>query len=138
MVLINRSSSRLPDVDYAWLLDGAPAANGPFSPAGGETTLGLPEHRIRRVRRYAKHYDDRPDIEVTADGEGRARLGPNPFSADGRFVHSDVGYSNLTVIVRVEHDGKVGFGFLEAADFNFEYWRGHTDLGHYEFRVPQI
>jgi len=87
---------------------------------------------------YAKHYDDQPDIEVTADGEGRARLGPNPFSADGRFVHSDVGYSNITVIVRVEHDGKVGFGFLEAADFNFEYWRGHTDLGHYEFRVPQI
>ena len=87
---------------------------------------------------YAKYYDDRADIEVRADGEGRARLGQNPFSADGRFVHSDAGHSNVTVIVRVEHEGKVGYGFLEAADFNFEYWRGHTDLGHYELRVPLI
>jgi hypothetical protein len=70
---------------------------------------------------YAKHYDDEPDIQVTADGEGRARLGTNPFSANGRFVHSDVGYSNITVIVRVEHEGKVGYGFLEAADFNHDY-----------------
>jgi hypothetical protein len=85
---------------------------------------------------YAKHFDDEPDIEVRADGEGRARLGQNPFSADGRFVHSDVGHSNITAIVRVEHEGKVGFAFLEAADFNFEYWRGHTDLGRYELRVP--
>jgi len=30
------------------------------------------------------------------------------------------------VIVRVEHEGKVGYGFLEAADFNYEYWKGHT------------
>lgn len=84
---------------------------------------------------YAKHYDDQPDVQATADGEGRARLGHNPFSADGRFVHSDVGYSNITVIVRVEHEGKVGYGFLEAADFNYEYWKGHTDLGRYGLRV---
>ena len=87
---------------------------------------------------YAKYYDDQPDIQVRADGEGRARLGTNPFSATGRFVHSDVGYSNITVIVRVEHEGKVGYGFLEAADFNYEYWKGHPDLGRYELRVPLI
>jgi hypothetical protein len=85
---------------------------------------------------YAKYYDDRPDIELRADGEGRVRLGQSPFSADGRLVHSD--YSNLTVIVRVEHEGKVGYGFLEVAAFNFEYWRGHTDLGRHELRVSLI
>jgi hypothetical protein len=87
---------------------------------------------------YAKYYDDNPDIEVRADGEGRARLGHNPFSADGRFVHVDFGWSNITLIVRVEHEGKVGYGFLEAADFNYEYWQGRTDLGRYVLRVPQI
>jgi hypothetical protein len=87
---------------------------------------------------YAKYYDDRPDIEVRADGEGRVRLGTNPFAADGRFVHSDGGYSNVTAIVRVEHEGRVGYGFLEAAELNHEYWRGHTDLGRYTLRVPQI
>jgi hypothetical protein len=87
---------------------------------------------------YAKHYDDHADIQLRADGEGRVRLGQNPFSADGRFVHSDVGYSNVTVIVRVEHEGRVGYGFLEAADFNFEYWRGRTDLGRYELRVTLL
>lgn len=84
---------------------------------------------------YAKYYDDRADLVLRADGEGRTRLGQNPFSADGRFVHSDSGYSNITIIVRVEHEGRVGYGFLEAADFNLEYWRGHTDLGRYELRV---
>lgn len=87
---------------------------------------------------YAKYYDDRPDIELRADGEGRVRLGQNPFSRDGRFVHSDVGYSNITVIVRVEHEGRVGYAFLEVADFNYEYWKGRTDLGRYELRVPLI
>jgi hypothetical protein len=84
---------------------------------------------------YAKHYDDRADIELRADGEGRVRLGQNPFAADGRLVHLDTGHSNLTIIVRVEHQGRVGYGFLEVADFNFEYWRGRTDLGRYELRV---
>jgi hypothetical protein len=87
---------------------------------------------------YAKYYDDHPDIQLRADAAGRVLLGHNPFSADGRFVHSDVGYSNVTIIVRVEHEGKVGYGFLEAADFNYQYWQGHTDLGHYELRVPLI
>ena len=36
------------------------------------------------------------------------------------------GTSSKTVIVRVEHGGKVGYRFLEAADFNYEYWKGHT------------
>jgi hypothetical protein len=84
---------------------------------------------------YYKYYDDRPDIVLRADGGGRVRLGQMPFAADGRFVHLDSSYSNVTVILRVEHDGRVGYGFLEAADFNLEYWRGHTDLGRYELRV---
>jgi hypothetical protein len=87
---------------------------------------------------YAKYYDDHPDIQLRADGEGRVRLGHDPFSADARFVHSDAGYSNVTIIVRVEHEGKVGYGFMEAADFNLQYWQGHTDLGHYEMRVPLL
>jgi hypothetical protein len=84
---------------------------------------------------YAKHYDDRPDLELRADAEGRVRLGRNPFAADGRLVHEDE-YSNLTAIVRVEHEGRVGYGFLEVASFNFEYWRGRTELGRHELRVP--
>jgi hypothetical protein len=37
-----------------------------------------------------------------------------------------------------EHEGKAGYGFLEAAEFNYQYWQGHTDLGHYEMRMPLI
>ena len=32
----------------------------------------------------------------------------------------------------------MGYGFLEVADFNYEYWKGRTDLGRYELRVPLI
>jgi len=40
--LINWSSSRLWDVDYSWLLDGAPVASGTINVAGGESTLDWP------------------------------------------------------------------------------------------------
>jgi hypothetical protein len=42
---------------------------------------------------------------------------------------------NGTAILRVEHDGRVGYGFIESSDFNLEYWRGHRDQGRYELRV---
>ena len=38
----------------------------------------------------------------------------------------------------MEADDKTGFAFLPSAWFNLEYWRGHTDHGYYEVRVPMI
>jgi hypothetical protein len=84
---------------------------------------------------YAKRFDDAPDLELRADGEGRVRLGRNPFSGSGPLVHTDQGYSNGVVILRVEHEGRVGYAFLEVSELNFEFWRGHVDLGEYELRL---
>jgi hypothetical protein len=85
---------------------------------------------------YTKVFDARPDLELRADSQGQVALGTNPFGASGRIVMvTDTTFANGTVILRVEHDGRVGYGFLESSDFNLEYWRGHRDLGGYELQL---
>jgi hypothetical protein len=80
---------------------------------------------------YSKVFDDTPDVEARADGQGQVLLSQNPFSRRGRVVLRDE-YANGTVILRVEHEGRVGYTFLESSEFNLEYWRGHRDVGQYE------
>jgi hypothetical protein len=84
---------------------------------------------------YAKLFDDRPDLELRADGQGRVLLGQNPF-ADVPLDTQE--YSNAVAILRVEHEGGIGYHFLEAVEFNLEYWRGHADLGEYELRLELL
>ena len=44
----------------------------------------------------------------------------------------------MVALVRVEHDGKVGYAFLEAGWFNLAYWQGHTEQGEYEIEFNLI
>jgi hypothetical protein len=82
---------------------------------------------------YSKRSDDRPDLELAADGEGQVDLGANPFTP-GAIVHDDP-FANGVVILRIEHEGRVAFAFLEVSDFHLEYWRGHAEQGRYEMSV---
>lgn len=83
---------------------------------------------------YRKYFDDAPDLELVADGQGRVLLGRDPFSS-GAGVVLDEDFTNGTVIVRVEHEGKVGYGFLDVTGFNQAYWRGETDLADHVLKV---
>lgn len=86
---------------------------------------------------YRKHFDDIPDMERTADGQGRVLLGRDPFSG-GDGVVIDIPFTNGTVIVRVEHEGRVGYGFLDVTTFNQAYWRGETELADHVLRVTLL
>jgi hypothetical protein len=77
---------------------------------------------------YATDYDDAPDLVLRTDANGRVLVGRCPFSGDGVVVNSWRG-SNTVAVVRVNH---ALYGFLESAQFNMEYWRGHTQLGDYD------
>jgi hypothetical protein len=83
---------------------------------------------------YTKLYDATPDLDLRADGDGVVQLGENPFSSDGPVELHDL-FANGTIVLRVEHEGRVGYGFLESSDFNLEYWRGHRDLGQHTLTV---
>jgi hypothetical protein len=84
---------------------------------------------------YQKVYDNTPDMNLRADASGKVLLGRCPFSADGKIT-LEFNHANGVVIVRVQSvDGRVGYGFLEATDFNLERWRGRTTLGRHEIRV---
>lgn len=77
---------------------------------------------------YATDYDAVPDLTLRTDANGQVLVGRCPFSAGGTVVHTWRG-SNAMAIVRVNH---ALYGFLEAAAFNMEFWRGHTQLGEYD------
>lgn len=79
---------------------------------------------------YAAHYDNRPDLVLRTDAEGRVELGRNPF-ADGPIVHYWRG-SNAVAIVRVEKNATVRFGFLEARLLHLAFWRGETLYADHE------
>jgi len=83
---------------------------------------------------YKKYYDDTPDMDLLADDQGRVLLGRDPFS-DGKGIVSLDDFVNGTVIVRVEHDGKVGYGFVDVTALNQAYWRGETDLADYTLNL---
>ncbi len=86
---------------------------------------------------YGKYFDNIPDLELQADANGQVLLGRCPFSKTGRIEHT-YGKSNGVMIVRVAHEGKVGYGFMESTVFNLQYWSGHTALADYELRVNLI
>lgn len=80
---------------------------------------------------YGEHYDDEPDLVLTADQAGSVLLGAQPFGS----VLYERPPKPVVAIVRVEHQGLVGYGFLPIADFNLEYWRGRETVGEYELAV---
>lgn len=86
---------------------------------------------------YGKKYDDIPDLILTSDYQGCILLGRCPFDTDGTVNHG-YGRANGVPIVRVEKDGKTGFGFFTVMDFNMNYWRGITNLAEYTLRVNMI
>lgn len=88
--------------------------------------------RVFQAGSSGRIFDNTPDLERVADDRGQVLLGSNPFSADGRFS-LDLG--NGIVILRVQHSARVGYGFLELADFNLAYWRGQTELADHELPV---
>jgi hypothetical protein len=83
---------------------------------------------------YATNYDNTPDLELTTDANGQVLVGRSPFAADGK-VRLWYGTTNGTVIVRVEKNGVVSWGFLESRVFNLEYWKGNTRFADHSLTV---
>ncbi|HEY3500948.1 MAG TPA: CARDB domain-containing protein [Polyangiaceae bacterium] len=80
---------------------------------------------------YGKNFSPTPSQTLTSDAAGRISVGRNPFSAG----ELSPWHENTDVLLRVEHQSRVRYLFLEASDFNLEYFRGHTSLGAYTLPV---
>lgn len=85
---------------------------------------------------YGKKFSDPPSLTFATDANGVVNVGRCPFSP-GTIAHT-YGLSQGDVIVRVEQGGKTGFGFLNAMDFNVEFWRGNTASAAYDLRVAML
>jgi hypothetical protein len=83
---------------------------------------------------YAARWDDHADLHLQTDANGQVLVGRSPFSPDGHVMNYWRG-STTTVIVRVEKDGVVRFGYLESRLFNLAYWRGNTLFADHELVV---
>lgn len=82
---------------------------------------------------YGRVIDDTADIQTAADADGIAWLGSAPFDTDRLDI---LGMYTGTVLIRVEHDGRVGYAFLDALYYNMAYWRGETESAVVDLEVP--
>jgi CARDB len=80
---------------------------------------------------YGKNFDAAPSQVLIADASGNVLVGRNPFSSESLTGW----HGNTTLLMRVEHQGRVRYVFMEASDYNLEFWRGHTSLGTYTVSV---
>ncbi len=89
---------------------------------------------------YGKFYDDSADVSLNSDENGMILLGRCPFDEDGTIDHT-YSLANGVLILRVQQQERIGYGFLDVTRVNMEYWRGHTDTADYEMefnmRQPQ-
>ncbi|MFA6570442.1 MAG: T9SS type A sorting domain-containing protein, partial [Bacteroidota bacterium] len=86
---------------------------------------------------YGKFFELPAELTLTTDTAGKVFLGQCPFDEFGAISHGN-GFSNGTIIIRVEYKGGVGYGFLDLTEFNLEYWRGNKTLGNYELKFKLI
>ena len=66
---------------------------------------------------YGKMFDNDVDREFTTDADGCITTDKFFFAKDGKMVHT-YGHSNLVTIVRIDHEGKTYYTFLEATEVN--------------------
>lgn len=85
---------------------------------------------------FSQRIDNTPDIQLITDDQGKVKLGQNPFSNNP--IKHDWEVSNIIAIVRVEHNDKVGFTFLDSSLFNLQFWSGNTEFANYELEVELI
>ncbi len=90
-----------------------------------------PQHGIW----YGKYFDNQPDTIYISDENGIISVGAMPFSKEYHIKHT-YGWSNATIILRAEHNGKVGYTFFESSLCNLKYWQGNTDFAEYEIMFP--
>lgn len=74
---------------------------------------------------YGRLIDATPELEVTADADGVASLGRVPFAL-GAYDRIDIRTS--VGVIRVEHEGRVGYALLDATLLNLAYWGGETGV----------
>lgn len=99
--------------------------------AGASISFFGSERASQSTPAYGRVVDDQPELEVTTDSDGVASLGLAPFEdGDDRIrVNSSV------AVIRVEHEGQVGYGILDSTLLNLAFWAGDTDVHLREFPV---
>jgi len=90
-----------------------------------------PQHNVW----YGKFFDNQPDTIFVTDEFGRINSGNILFNAEVHIKHT-YGWSNGTIILRAEHNGKVGYTFFESTLCNLKYWQGNTEFAEYEIMFP--
>ncbi len=79
---------------------------------------------------YGKTFDNIPDAQYTTDSDGWITFPRNPFNPGGAIQHT-YGIANGVMILRIQHVDQIWYRFVEATDFNMEYWAGNTQDAYY-------
>jgi hypothetical protein len=80
---------------------------------------------------YGKNFSSTPAQVLTTDANGNVLVGHNPFTSGSLSPWHD----NTDIMLRVEQQNRVRYVFMEASDYNLEFFRGHTSLGTYTLNI---
>lgn len=80
---------------------------------------------------YAKQFSTSVAMTLTANANGQILVGRNPFTG-GPTIELE---ESQVMLLRVSHQNRVRYTFMESTDFNMEVWRGHSSLGLHTLRV---
>ncbi len=79
---------------------------------------------------YGKTFDNNHDAEYVTDADAYIHLPRNPFNPGGSLTHT-YGKADGVMILRIQHIEQIWYRFVEATDFNLQYWEGNTEHAYY-------
>ncbi|UCG16286.1 MAG: hypothetical protein JSV19_13430 [Phycisphaerales bacterium] len=83
---------------------------------------------------YGKTFDNIYDAQYTTDADGYIHMPRNPFNPGGVITHT-YGLADGVMILRVQHIDQIWYRFVEATDFNMQYWEGNTNHAYYTIEL---
>jgi hypothetical protein len=104
-------------------------------PVVGARVLAYQAQRRSSGDMYDKVIDDRPDMDLTSDGQGRVSLGRNPFGLRTVKVNG-ADYVAGVVFFRVLHGGEEHHVWLDLPQLHVAWFRGQRDVAVHRRTLP--
>lgn len=86
---------------------------------------------------YGKTIDNQWGQHYTTDSDGFIHMPRNPFNPGGSIAHT-YGHANGVMVLRIAFGSQIWYRFMEASDFNMQYWQGNTENAYYQIELEGL
>ena len=82
---------------------------------------------------YSHSFDNTVDLTYTTNSAGIIQMPRNPFTGTATLPGDP---TVAVMLVRISKGANVWYKFMEATDFNMQYWAGNTTNANYTVELP--